>query len=326
MQDEVLVSLNAMGYETFFYGQEDPSYPAAILRSADVIVTLPPGLLKLPRFYSGLTYLYTCNTHIDVKTRRLETSSKRWGLPAERIPGREDIIRPYCLADYLLIAENDAGIRNFIDNGIDPGKILRYSNCVDTDVWRPQTAKHAIFTFVCYGSDLGVRKGMPALVAAWRQWYSGQAARLLILGSPTEASTVLFGEGQPTGRSGGIEVNLGWRRPQAPETIDAISRSHVAVFPTLEDAQPSSLLEMASCGLPAITTVESGVEFPESFCRYVAADDPAALAAAFEHWFQRRDQLGTPAGDARAFILAHHDWPVFRQRFSSLIESTARAT
>jgi glycosyltransferase involved in cell wall biosynthesis len=225
----------------------------------------------------------------------------------------------YRLADYLMKAENDAGVANFTRRGVPRSKILRYRNAVDTDTWVPAKEKRQPFTFVCWSSSHGLRKGLPSLVSAWRQWYRGQAAELWLVGISTVVSDRLFGhltQGEPVP---GLKLNLGFFPGQYRPVIDFIGSCHVAVFPTLEDAQPSALLEMTSCGLPVITTVESGVEFPETFCRYVARDAPEKLAEALEYWFSRRQELEGPGLAARAYIEGHHTWSSFHSRFTEIL-------
>jgi hypothetical protein len=68
-----------------------------------------------------------------------------------------------------------------------------------------------------------------------------------------------------------------------------------------------------------ITTIESGVAFPETFCTYVTADDPPSLAAAFQTWFDRRDELDSAAASARGYIVEHHHWAHFRRRFPEIL-------
>jgi glycosyltransferase involved in cell wall biosynthesis len=320
MQNEAFACLQMMGFRTHFAGQEDATFSRDV-NNADILVSLAPPVARLSARCRGLLLVYTCNTHVLERTPRLQAAARRWGLPLESdsFRGVEEHLLAYKRADYLLIAENDQGIGNYLKHGISPQKIKRYNNCVDTDVWTPCAIKREKFSFICYGSALGLRKGLPVLLAAWQRWYCGQDAELHIVGIPSEVSDHFLsgtrrGEVRP-----GLHIQLERFPAQHPPIIRLIGSCHVAVFPTLEDAQPSSLLEMSSCGLPVITTVESGVEFDRDFCRYVAADSIEDLAEAFEYWYSRRNGIAGVGQRARDYIIANHSWPHFRRRFSAIL-------
>jgi glycosyltransferase involved in cell wall biosynthesis len=318
MQKEAYECLNALGYVTSFAGQEDRWYPKRIW-NADLIVALAPAFLKLPKKIPGTTFLYTCNTHVTIKNRRLAEAAKTWNLPQDAPADPLIFLPAYEKADYLLIAENDEGISNFTSLGISKDRICRYNNAIDSDIWIQNPQKRDKFTFVCWSSELGLRKGLPVLVNSWKKWYNCQDAELLIVGMPTRSTDLLFG-GQREGLvSPGLRIHLAtfptWHKP----LIELIGSSHVAVYPTLEDAQPSCLLEMTSCGLPVITTRESGVDFDLEFCYYITTNDVDSLAEGFEYWFQKRDNTKRAGNLARDYILKHHTWDVFRKRFSAIM-------
>jgi glycosyltransferase involved in cell wall biosynthesis len=312
MQKELMQCLNELGYTTSFAGHEDGFYTKEIWK-ADIIITLATGLYKLPRKLRGITCLYTCNTHVVVKNQRLLKSSKKWGLIPENTADENIFLEAYERADYLLIAENDAGINNFLSQGISKEKIFRYNNAVDNDIWVPNNQKQKKITFVCWASELGLRKGLPVLIEAWKKWYNGQDAELFIVGMPTKSTAYYFGDLKQGEASPGLFVHLEifptWHKP----LVEFIGSCHVAVFPTLEDAQPSSLLEMTSCGLPVITTHESGVDFDEDFCYYVNLNDADSLKDGFEYWYFRKESLNEYGKIAREFIIKNHSWGYFRE-------------
>jgi glycosyltransferase involved in cell wall biosynthesis len=228
-------------------------------------------------------------------------------------------LKAYNQADYLLIAENDQGINNFIANGIPKNKIKRYNNFCDDEVWLPGLSRREKFTFVLWGSGLGIRKGLPALYEAWKGWFRGQEAEMHIFGIPTQTTDCMFKglrHGSPTP---GLFLHLDLYPAQDPRIIKFLGEAHVGVYPTLEDAQPSSLLEMASCALPIITTRESGVDFTEDFCRYVAADSVDDLQESMDYWFERREEIDTAGKRARMFIRNNHTKELLHKRFKQII-------
>ena len=318
MQQEVFSCLQGLGFETTFAGEEDRTYDSKII-DADLIITVASPLPRISKHVRGVIALFTCNTHCLVKNSRLIEATRRWQLPCEYYPRIITDIQAYEQADYLLIAENDEGITNFVSNGIERERIKRYNNCVDSHIWLPGNSRREIFTFVFWGSFVGLRKGIPALVEAWRKWYKNQDAELHILGMPTPTSDVMFKGLRQGSPYSGLYINLKDYPAQDPGIIEFLGKSHVGVFPTLEDAQPSSLLEMASCGLPIITTRESGVDFNEVFCKYISADHVPDLVDGFQYWYEKRGQLDDAGKKARSFVKKNHAWPDLHKRFRQII-------
>lgn len=325
MQTELVRIIQGNGYDVEFAGQEDNFYSQRTLRS-DIIVTLSLGLIKLPKNTPGLKLLYTCNTHVKERLKRLKATSDKWDIPIDENSSEEIFLDAYDKADFLLIAENDEGIANFVKHGINPAKIKRYHNCCDVDIWTPSQQKRKTFTFVCWSSSFGLRKGLPSLIKAWEQWHEGQKAELHLIGMPTKTSDLLLrgkrkGEVKP-----GLFLHLDSYPAQYQPVIDFISRSHVAVYPTLEDAMPSALQEMTSCGLPVITTKESGFEFTDDFCYYVQPDNPESIAHGFDYWYNKRRHLAEYGVLARQYMLKNHSWSHFRARFAAIIKEVSPGT
>jgi glycosyltransferase involved in cell wall biosynthesis len=318
MQQEIIACLQSMGIDTEFAGDEDKTFSRRIT-DADLVVTLPSALTRIAERVRGVTVVLPCNTHVLVRTARLVESSRKWHLPSEYYPWVPMYLRAYDQADYLLVAENDEGIENFAGHGIGGQKIKRYNNCIDQDVWKAASSRRNAFTFVFWASYAGLRKGIPALAGAWQEWFTDQDAELHIYGMPTPATEVMFNGSKQGSPIPGLHLHLGVFPAQDPGIIDFLGSSHVGILPTLEDAQPASLLEMASCGLPIITTREAGVEFSEDFCRYVSADSVEELARAFQYWYARKERTEDAGMKARAFILQHHTWDHFHQRFSRIV-------
>lgn len=318
MQAEVFKNLQGLGFSTEFAGEEDRQYSREVL-DADLIITVPAALPRIFRRINGVAAVFTCNTHVLVNNRRLIESSRKWGLSCEYFIKAPAQLKGYQQADYLLIAENDQGIGNFLSNGIRAEKIKRYRNCIDHEVWVPNGSRRSRFTFVFWGSFAGLRKGLPALVSAWKRWYAGQDAELHLFGMPTSVSDLVLNgvrEGNP---AAGLFAHLRTYPAQDPAIIEFLGSSQVGVFPTLEDAQPSTLLEMASCGLPIITTRESGVDFTPDFCRYVSRDSVEGLQEAFQYWYERRGHIEEYGLEARSYVQNNHNWKSFRERFNTII-------
>jgi glycosyltransferase involved in cell wall biosynthesis len=318
MQIELTKCIQAFGYQVIFCGQEDRIYPLS-LYSSDFVISTTPGLLKLPSQYKGHKLLFTCNTHVNVRNLTLRCSAKKWNLPIEDLNNEEHYIASYNKADYLLIAENEHGIGNFVNNGIPENKIRTYNNCVDVNIWQPVTVKQEKFTFMFWSSSIGLRKGLASLLKAWDIWFQGQNAQLIIIGNITSTGKKIIERLPSNLKEKNLLTSFKTYPAQFTPAIKLIGSCHIGILPTLEDAMPSSLLEMASCGLPLLTTIESGINFPDRFCFYHQKDNEHSIVDGFEYWYSQRDSIHELQKQVRQYTVENHSWEYFQNRFSLIL-------
>jgi glycosyltransferase involved in cell wall biosynthesis len=99
---------------------------------------------------------------------------------------------------------------------------------------------------------------------------------------------------------------LGWR-----EDVPFLLTAHdLFVAPSRSEGQPFALLEALSAGLPCIATAVSGI--PEAlggggYGDLVPPDDPNALAAAIDRFFQNPDRLWTKTNAASRHLRRYFD-------------------
>lgn len=144
---------------------------------------------------------------------------------------------------------------------------------------------------------IGVRKGVPDLLNAWKR--SGQPGTLTLVGDIERPVAPLVEEAR---RSGAVEV-LPFTRD-----VGSLFRSHdILVFPTHEEGAPQVVFEAGGCGLPVITTPMGAARLVKDGSNgiVVPAGSPDALAAAIISLaadFGRQRQFSQRiAADARAF-------------------------
>ena len=319
IQQHLIKVCEDLGYTTYFAGQEDGHYPEEIT-NADIIFAIPLAMAKLSKYdVQGTKYLIANNTHYKVKNARMIESAKRWGLQPQGMSDPNVFQKAYDFADYILVGENFLGRENFIDNGIPAEKILYWPNAVDPNVWKYGHEKNERLTFVCYSSELSLRKGIPALVVAWRRYVQENPdADLVMIGAPSEAILVADIRSDDN-----IYLYANLYKAQYPNIIQIIQESHVGVLATLEDAQCASILEVSSCGLPLITTRESGHNFTDNFCEYVDADNVGSILNAMRYYGDLYkdypDVLRDKGRMARQFVLSYHTWHNFEDAMKNAI-------
>ena len=165
----------------------------------------------------------------------------------------DDIIarkeREYALAD-LIVANSDYVRQTFVDNGVDPAKVVAIpTGCPSVDPIGARAGEGSgPLRFICVGS-LSLRKGFPYLLEAWRAPRVGPAAELWVAG-PCEI---------PVGNALAHEPGLRYLGVLNKDELRQTMRDcDVMVLPTLCEGLAHSVLEAMAVGLPVITTVESG--------------------------------------------------------------------
>jgi len=87
------------------------------------------------------------------------------------------------------------------------------------------------------------------------------------------------------------------------------------VFPSTCEGSAKSTYEAAACGLPQITTRESGDVVQDGVNGIIIpSDDPDALAAAIERLHADRDLCARLGAAGRARVAENFTWDHFRRR------------
>lgn len=328
-QLEILGLLENMGYDVFFGGQEDLSYPKEYVVDSKFIIYIAPAIFKILKHKpKGKLILFANNSHVKVRNQRMRDSAKRWGLPVESLGPEKYFLPAYEKSDYIFVGGNKSCVQTFLDNGVPTDKIKLWHNSVYPEVFKPGTGeKFNKFTFVHWSSEIGLRKGLPAILAAWKKW-NNPNAQLVLMGILTKVGKKLLYKRNWYGKlvpnyAENIVVYSGGSQgfpSQDPFVLQTLQKSHVGVFPTLEDNQPASVMEMASSGLPIITTEESGFNLDDSWSYKVKMDDVDTLVQAFEKAFTD-SELQKKGNNARNFMIENHNWEDFHKMFPEFIKS-----
>jgi glycosyltransferase involved in cell wall biosynthesis len=189
------------------------------------------------------------------------------------------------------------------------GQTVLLPNGVDLAMWQPHahTKKNKKATFVAVGR-LEDQKGYGYLI---------QAAALLPKTSPVEI--IIVGDGSQEKALKKLAQNLGVQHrvtfagQKTPEEIRSLlATAHGAVFSSLYETTPLTLLETWAVGTPAIATpvgILQGVPANFKAALMVPIKDPRALARAMQRFIKdtKLRQATAAAGNAEA---NKYDWPV----------------
>lgn len=249
-------------------------------------------------------------------TKRGETRSEREARLSERtwrelLPiNRTRMLAEYDLADLIMVASSKAA-ETFLAAGVPEKKLWYLARGVDAERYTPGTPPEKL-RFIFAGA-LIKRKGVHHLLEAWKR-LNLKDAELVLVGALHDEIKVSFHPCKSdTVKHLGFSLRL----------QDELRTSSAFVFPSECEGFAKVTIEAAACGLPIITTLESGDAVQHGHNGLIIPpNDIDALCAALEHFATHRDELVTMGKCSRARVLQCLTWEHYRMR---LMHGYARA-
>ncbi len=221
---------------------------------------------------------------------------------------RKRFLEEYDLAD-LLVVLSETAAETFRVQGFPEEKLFYLPRGVDVDRFKPGQ-RPEIFRAIFSGA-LIERKGIHHLLEAWHR-LNLQNAELWLVGSVhDEAKPHLKKFWRDNIRVVGFAKN--------PEQY--LSQSTIHVFPSQCEGSAKVTYEAAACGLPQITTRESGdvvVDGVEGII--IPPGDVIALADAIRHLYDHPEIVERMSVAARARVVENFTWDHFRERLLGAYE------
>ena len=238
------------------------------------------------------------------KSERARAEARGWqGLKNRLLVTRQQVLEEYDLADLILVLSEKAE-ETFLAAGIAREKLFRHQRGVDISRFTPAEKPPEKFVAVFVGA-LIKRKGVHHLLEVWRR-LALKDAELVLVGSVHDEMRPYLAE------FAGENVRLPGFVGRVEDCYRAAS---VHILPSECEGSAKCTYEAAACGLPQITTRESGdVVQHEINGLIVPPNDPDALAAAIERLYRDRE-LGRLLGAAgRVRVVENFTWEHFRAR------------
>lgn len=314
---KVLDVLEELNYDVYYGGQEDFRYPKNYICEAKAIIYIAPAFFKIIKYKpKGKLIIFANNSHVLERNKRMRESAAKWNLPVESTGPEKYFLPAYKASDYIMFSGNENCTKTFTDNGVPAKKIVHWENNVDASVYRPNENKFSKFTFVHFSSEIGLRKGLPAMLKAWEKW-NKKNAQLILLGMVTKVGKLLLfedEEGKKPNLPDGVVLHCSEKGYPAhdPFVLETLGKSHVGVFPSLEEGQATVTLEMMASALPIITTQECGYELDPSWSYEVKRDDVESLVNAFETAYNDPEII-QKGKNARELVKSRHNPQIFKK-------------
>lgn len=274
-----------------------------------------PTLIQGDHILGGLGYLNRCIEKVHtwgglaLLDARNSHPSTFWTIVAEEY-GCWDVKRPPIFPYHHARQQRSAAIgdffftpshfvrKSFIAHGVPERKLLYLPYPVDLDLFRPSASARPAnrpLTLVSSGG-LDLRKGAPYLFETYR----------LVRKQVPDARIKLIRNIAPSvlrimEQKGYDKLPIDWAPYMTQQQLVAwLQESDVFVLPTLEEGMVRSAAEAMSCGLPVITTANSGTNdhITEGMNgSIVPLRDPEATAQAVLDWWEK---IRTNQHDPRA--------------------------
>jgi glycosyltransferase involved in cell wall biosynthesis len=207
------------------------------------------------REHGGRTFLDGGNSHPENFWSIVSEEHRRWGCayPPYAPHHHRRALAMLEHTDFVL-SPSSYVTRSFLERGFKPEQIIRNVYPLDLVCFRPPAEPRPAdrpLTIIFTGS-LSLRKGAPYLLEAFRiVHHTEPAARLLLTSSVAAGMEPVLAKHS--------DLPIDWAPSLPHEALAARLRSaDVFVLPSLEDGFARTVAEALACGLPVITTPNTG--------------------------------------------------------------------
>ncbi|HHC73771.1 MAG TPA: glycosyltransferase, partial [Thiothrix sp.] len=211
----------------------------------------------------------------------------------------EDALEEFERANYVFVP-SDFCYQSFVQEGYPPEKLVMIPRGFDPsqfyrhDVTNQAPVQHP-FRAIFLGL-LTVRKGLKYLLEAWQALALPQA-ELLLVGTLHEELQPLL---QPYLNHSSLTIR---HIDFTPNPAELLRNADVFVFPSLDEGSAKVTYEAMACGLPVITTANSGSLVRDGQDGYIVPiRSRNALMEKLEYYYQHRDVCEQMGKTAQAYI------------------------
>lgn len=273
-----------------------------------------PGSLEKAKKLGVKTVIDRASSHIRTQTAILQEQYDRHGIRYDSTYPHviERCEREYELAD-VVVTPSAFAYNSFAEQGFDMGKVLFNPFGVDLFAFKPRKSVPREFSAIFVG-QIGVRKGVPALLKAW-DMLSISDAKLYLVGSEESAAEPLLNpyRNREDIIFTGFLKNVG----------RLIGSSSAFVFPSCEEGSALVTYEAMASGVPLVVTKNAGSLVKDGKTGFIVPpDNPEAIAKSLEKLHQD-SELNRQMGLAARQKVEQYPWEAYGARTALLHEGLA---
>jgi glycosyltransferase involved in cell wall biosynthesis len=258
------------------------------------------------------TVVQIASSHPNFQNRLMREEFARWG-QTWRVctAGLARTLREIDQADYVLIP-SDFVRESFLAEGIPESKLIQMPFGVDVSRFTPAAASEGRPFRAVFVGQVGLRKGVPYLLEAWKRLGWRDAELWLVGRVLPEIKEVL----KTYADLSGVQTVGFLGAPAA-----AYQQADIFVLPSIEEGSALVTYEAMACGLPVVTTPNAGSLIRDGVEGFIVPiRDPDALAARMEH-LRADAQLRREMGRAACARVETLTWEKHGQELSRIYSS-----
>jgi len=236
--------------------------------------------LKKAKMNGAITFLERASSHINTYEKLVSEEYRKWGIKSDVISNysKKRLIEEYNTSDFINIPSEFA-YKSMVENGIPKEKLNKLPFGVNTSKFKAKSEKRKenLEYMVLFVGQVGFRKGIPYLLEAW-QSLKLKNARLYLVGGEEEAAKEYLRDfrSDPT-----IEF-VGFTNP-----LSYYQAADIFVFPSIEEGSALVNYEALACGLPVITTFNSGSVVEDGKSGFIIPEaDIASISEKINYFYE----------------------------------------
>lgn len=245
------------------------------------------GAMRWIKEHGGIAFLDAWTSHPEDHWNLTAVEQQRW--KSRWPPGsryyHDRAMESVALADYIFTASTFVR-QSFLKRGYDPLRLLFCPYPTDLEMYQPAPEPRPVnrpFTILNTG-DLSLRKGTPYLLEAFRLIRKEVPSAVLRIRRSLRNDVV-----DVVRRNSDLPIEWSGRLDWAGH-VRRYQTSDLFLFPSVEDGFALVVAEALACGLPVITTPNTGASDlirPGENGEIVPVCDSEALAQAALKWWER---------------------------------------
>ena len=258
------------------------------------------------------TIVERASTHISYQAMLLKEEYNRWGLTyrqSEATTLRAE--QEFELADFILIP-SDFVRKSFLEKGFPKTKLIQIPFGVDLNQFTPakkQTNRPFRALFV---GQVSLRKGIMDLLQAW-QALNWKNAELLVVGQVDQEIKSLLRPYQNL-------TNIRWIN-YTPNPVQLFQQADIFVFPSIEEGSALVTYEAMACGLPIITTPNSGSIVRNEVDGIIIPIRNVEVLARSLELMRSNPQQRMNMGQAARTLVQNYSWEIYGDHLATIVNN-----
>lgn len=221
-------------------------------------------------------------------------------------------ITAYEEADYIVVP-SDFAYKSFLDSGFDINKVVKIPYGYDPQIFKPAPRKDNIFRVLFCGNII-LRKGIVYLLEAWDK-LNFKDAELVLVGRIFNETKAILKKYISKNRS----IKIKGFMPYS-EIVNQYQQADVFILPSLEEGSALVNYEAMACGLPVITTFNSGSVTRNGMDGFIIQPQNTAQICEKLLYFYDNRQKAKQMGLSASEYVKNYTWEKYSEKLRAFYE------